>query len=303
MCMILLIIVWPPGPHLTLVKQAVYGGCTISKSLSAVFSPQKYTPAFIDSGETDCEKLWQKNHVWFLSNMAHIAYFDEETIKTFMAPLSATTFFHNIDGAQALLAVWEDRAILSFRGSQPLENAADDSGGLGFFSRFRISCFHRIQLDPHSLRFLSNDVIADLSFRKIGFNGMENVKVHSGFLGEFNKIWGSVSANINEYARNIPVWVTGHSLGGALATLAGMSYAFENVITFGEPRVGYHIDKTFKAKNHIRYVNGDDPVTKVPPELLFGYDHHGEVARIEDKDGQTDFRYDHSIVYYSKNLS
>ncbi|MFQ5354978.1 MAG: lipase family protein [Mariprofundaceae bacterium] len=275
----------------------------MSRSLSAVFSPQKYKPALMDCGETDCEELWQKNHVWFLSNMAHIAYFEEEKIKTFMDPLGATTFFHDIDGAQAFLAVWENRAILSFRGSQPLENAAANTERLGFFSSFRISRFHGIQLDPHSLRFLSNDVLADLSFRKTGFNGMENIKVHSGFLGEFNKIWRPISENINEHVRNMPIWVTGHSLGGALATLAGMSYAFESVITFGEPRVGFHIDMAFKAKNHIRYVNGDDPVTKVPPELLFGYDHHGEVARVRNKDGRTDFRYDHSIVYYSENLS
>ena len=88
-----------------------------------------------------------------------------------------------------------------------------------------------------------------------------------------------------------------------MATLAGMRYPFEEVVTFGEPRVGSNIDIAFKAKSHKRYVNGNDPVTKVPPELFFGYDHHGEPVRIFDPGGRTDFRYDHSIVYYSENLN
>lgn len=67
--------------------------------------------------------------------------------------------------------------------------------------------------------------------------------------------------------------------------------------------VGIHIDNAFKANNHTRYVNDDDPVTKLPPELIFSYNHHGTPIHIADKDGETDFIYDHSIVYYSENIS
>ena len=101
---------------------------------------------------------------------------------------------------------------------------------------------------------------------------------------------------------NCPLCVTGHSLGGAMATLAGMLHSFEKVTTFGEPRVGIHIDKAFKSNSHIRYINGDDPVTKLPPELFYGYEHHGNPIHIADSDEETDFRYDHSIIYYSENL-
>lgn len=275
----------------------------MNKSLKAVFSPQEFSPPLIRH-QTNCEKLWETNRPWIFSNMAHIAYFNELKIKEFMDELGAKkTCFYDKGGAQGFLAVWKSKAILSFRGSQPIEEGVIEKRKLGFFGKFRITHFHKLQLDQQSLLFLSNDVLADLKFEKDPFDDMENVEVHAGFLNEINKLWKLICEDIDRHVGNIPIWVTGHSLGAAMATLAGMRYPFEGVITFGEPRVGSHIDRAFKAKTHTRYVNGDDPVTKVPPELLFGYDHHGNVERISDSDGQTDFRFDHSIVYYSENLA
>lgn len=39
-----------------------------------------------------------------------------------------------------------------------------------------------------------------------------------------------------------------------------------------------------------------------PPEWPLGYDHHGVEMRITDLGGATDFRYEHSTIYYSNNL-
>lgn len=88
-----------------------------------------------------------------------------------------------------------------------------------------------------------------------------------------------------------------------MATLAGMKYIFEAVITFGEPRVGRKINLAFQSKKHIRYVNGDDPVTKLPPKLFSYYKHHGEEIKVHDSNGESNVIYDHSIIYYSKNIS
>ena len=211
--------------------------------------------------------------------------------------------FYDKDGAQAFLAVWDDKAILSFRGSQPLEERGTRPLKLDFLRKLRITYFSELDLDSRSLLFLSNDVLADLKFKLTDFDGVKDVKVHRGFLGEIDKIWPAIYDDISRHIGVVPIWVTGHSLGGAMATLAGMRYCFEEVVTFGEPRVGIHIDQEFRAKSHTRYVNGDDPVTKVPPELLFSYDHHGNVVRVFGVNGQTDFRYDHAIVYYSENLA
>ena len=275
----------------------------MSKSFESVFSPHKFVPAIIDK-HLDFESLWKTNQDFVFSSLSHIAYFNEEKVNSFMKQLGANdTKFYDEDGAQAFLSVWDDKAILSFRGTQPIEAMGKHHHKLGFFKKFRIKYFWHLPLDPLSLIYINNDILADLKFIPTSFDGMESVNVHSGFLAEINKIWSNILINIERDIGNLPFYVTGHSLGGAMATLAGMRHTFEKVTTFGEPRVGIHINNAFKSKNHTRYVNGDDPVTKLPPELLYGYDHHGTPIHIADRNGETDFRYDHSIVYYSENLS
>ena len=93
------------------------------------------------------------------------------------------------------------------------------------------------------------------------------------------------------------LFVTGHSLGAAMAVIAGMIYSFNKIVTFGEPSVGNNLERTIEPScPHIRYVNGDDPVTKIVPESLFK--HHGKLKKIMDIEG-TDFRFDHSIINYA----
>lgn len=103
----------------------------------------------------------------------------------------------------------------------------------------------------------------------------ENAMVHSGFAEAFR----SVGAEIMEalYAgRAERVVITGHSLGGALATLCAdaledAGFDIEGVYTFGSPRVG---NRTF-ARNYnedlapltYRIVNARDPVPWLPLPL------------------------------------
>ena len=85
------------------------------------------------------------------------------------------------------------------------------------------------------------------------------------------------------------LWVTGHSLGGAMASLAAttisklgyMSPDKIKLITFGEPRVG-DADYASAVDTLIPYVyriiHAHDIVPHVPPRGLYGYIHHkGEV--------------------------
>jgi len=277
------------------------------KSFQKVIYPQKFTPTII-SEEIDFEKVWQTKKPWILSNLSHIAYFKENKITEFMDKLGASkTFFYDNKGAQAFLSIWQDKAILTFRGTQSVENKKKERVKLSFFRRVILKTFLRFPLNPFSLLSMNSDILADLKFFQTPFNKDKKVYVHSGFLEEIDKIWDSSSENnilndINQYAKNLPIWVTGHSLGGAMATLAGMKYSFEAITTFGEPRVGRNIDSVFQAKKHLRYVNGDDPVTKLPPALFSYYKHHGENKSIADEDGKTNMIYDHSIIYYTSNL-
>jgi triacylglycerol lipase len=281
----------------------------MDKSFKAVFSPQKFIPFPSVSNGTEFKHQWQTNRPWVLSNMSHAAYLDEAEVLRLMRILGATnTFAYDHDGAQAFLAVWPDKAILAFRGSQPQENQPTAkitdlleqvSSKLGF--GFDPEWFKSL-MDPNSFKLRINDVLADLKITKTPFDN--ETDVHRGFLAEIDKLWSaSILPDLENHATGIPVWFTGHSLGAAMATLVGMRYPAEEVMTFGEPRVGQNIAQAFKSKRHTRYVNGDDPVTKVPPQDSFDYEHHGVEVKIRDSDEGTDFRFDHSIIYYSENLT
>lgn len=88
-----------------------------------------------------------------------------------------------------------------------------------------------------------------------------------------------------------PVFVTGHSLGAALAGLAVGASATERLpiaglYTYGMPRVGnkYFAEK-FQAsygKRAFRIVNNNDSVTRVPPRS-FGFKHVGTVKYLDSR--------------------
>ena len=106
-----------------------------------------------------------------------------------------------------------------------------------------------LNLPAKPISWLCNDVLADLMFLRRKFAADPAVRVHRGFLREINKLWAkAIAPDLKAHTGGRPVWVTGHSLGAAMATLAGMYYPFEAVVTFGEPRVGENIDRAFKAK-------------------------------------------------------
>ena len=272
-------------------------------SLTAVFSPHKLIPKII-SKNINFDDLWRKNQALVFSSMAHIAYFDKEKAESFLKQLGATKFyFYNNAGAQAFLAVWQDKAILSFRGTQSIEPRSSNWPKLNFLRRLKLKIFYHLWLDAHSSALIYNDILANLKLKTTNFDSYDKVKVHSGFLHESNKLWPNIKKNIQQDVRDLPIWTTGHSLGGALSTIAAMRYPFEEVITFGEPRVGSQIELAFKAKNHLRFINGKDPVPSVPPEFIFDYKHHGIEKNISVKNDETDALYDHSIISYSENLA
>ncbi|MDG4813469.1 lipase family protein [Hydrogenovibrio sp. 3SP14C1] len=95
-------------------------------------------------------------------------------------------------------------------------------------------------------------------------------KIHSGFSEAFNQIAIEVQQTLNkEQFSKKPLFITGHSLGGALATIAAKKITHNGGIaacyTFGSPRAG-DIDWFTNIKTPIyRLVNAADPVTMLPP--------------------------------------
>ncbi len=99
-------------------------------------------------------------------------------------------------------------------------------------------------------------------------------KVHGGFARAADAIWPDIVASIKRWGGGRQVWLTGHSLGGAVAQLMGYNFhrvstPVAGVVTFGSPRVGgvlwrRHIRRISLEKKNERWVNNDDPVARAP---------------------------------------
>ncbi|WP_407288355.1 lipase family protein [Streptomyces sp. BP-8] len=118
--------------------------------------------------------------------------------------------------------------------------------------------------------------------------------IHYGFGEALAGIWPQVRAAVDEFRdNNQTVWFTGHSLGGALAMLAGARLHFEEphvtatgVYTFGQPRTCDRLlSQAFSAAftdRMYRFVNNNDIVPQLPPEPAF---HHVSALRYIDSQG------------------
>jgi triacylglycerol lipase len=105
--------------------------------------------------------------------------------------------------------------------------------------------------------------------------------VHGGFYDALKAVWGAVLPGARrilperlQARRNRTVWITGHSLGGALAELCAAQAALvetipvQGVYTFGQPRVGNNafakaLNDALGSRIH-RIVNDRDIVPRVP---------------------------------------
>jgi len=141
----------------------------------------------------------------------------------------------------------------------------------------------------------------------------DDVWVHGGFYKQLhdNDVYKNIVQHIKtqlETHLDYTIYVTGHSLGAALATLFGylLSHEIENnitVVSFASPRVGNPgWKKSFESKSnltHYRITNCRDVITAFP---LYNYKHVGNNIRLfEDNhsifmDYNDDSFYDYTIL-------
>lgn len=139
----------------------------------------------------------------------------------------------------------------------------------------------------------------DVGTEQTGFG-----KFHSGFLGSFNDVWPALRSKYEALRkvdlqqvdaggsqRSRPLFLTGHSLGGAMATVAAahlldLDWPFISVYTFGQPRAVHRdtrISFDIMAKERFfRFQNNCDIVSRIPARVR-GYSHVGKCIYISEE--------------------
>lgn len=155
------------------------------------------------------------------------------------------------DETEALVANTSKFVVVAFRGTTSREDARTDL----------------------QARFNMSD--AEVDGRKF------KVSVHSGFYHAFQRVQARIEELLANTDKEKPIYLTGHSLGGALALVASAALAsslgdrIAAVYTFGAPRVGKRDFAEAVKAPHYRVINMGDIVPLVPPTWLRGYAHTG----------------------------
>jgi triacylglycerol lipase len=214
--------------------------------------------AFFDSvGEHPLQPLdaaLNLRTAWWMADAALLAYSTPTAIDaafTTGGMVADVTHFNGVHTTEAYVASLPDAIVLAFRGTQ-----LDDfwSSVLDFLIDAKL--------------FPVPDASGHL--------------VHAGFQVALDEVWTAVEQHLRrEQARRPrPLWVTGHSLGAALATLAAnrlsaeASLRLQGGYTFGSPRVGETRFGQAIGVPLYRFRNDSDLVPLLPLGLLFRHVGH-----------------------------
>ncbi|KAF3770910.1 alpha/beta-hydrolase [Cryphonectria parasitica EP155] len=124
--------------------------------------------------------------------------------------------------------------------------------------------------------------IADFDFIEVAYSDCTGCYVHDGFYESWKEIQtyavGYVEAAYETYP-DYTLVITGHSLGAAVATLAGVQFRIDgypcDIYTVGSPRIGNLAWAEFVTAQdgaEYRATHYDDPVPRLPP-IVLGYYH------------------------------
>jgi hypothetical protein len=111
------------------------------------------------------------------------------------------------------------------------------------------------------------DVLTDMKAWLVpAEHGLDKGRVHKGFLDAHNKVQHGIQNTLKEYD-HLPLYIAGHSLGGALAVLAARFSTHSNVAatyTYGCPRVADDKFYEYIRTPIYRIVNAADGVARMP---------------------------------------
>src|SRR5262245_56380703 len=220
----------------------------------------------------------------FLAVAAGLAYKPEaEGAEAFKSQLGLDARLFSVGNTQAYVAANDDHIVVAFRGT---ESPAKIEG----LKDWLLTDAANMLIQP------AGDLGTDFAAAGVG------ARWHEGFMKAVGSIWDPVLEAVQAERKKSdrPVWITGHSLGGALALLAAWRFKrkvvpIHQIYTFGAPMVGNAetasaIDRELPERL-FRYVNDQDPVPRLPTlsllansyrhpqkEILLGVAAAGEAA-------------------------
>lgn len=200
-------------------------------------------------------------NVLLLGEACSLAYLDEPRAAAgFRDSLGLEARLVAVDNTQVYVAQGPEVVLVAFRGSECPTS-------LDGFKDWLLTNANNYLILPEGR------IGTDFAAAGVG------ARFHRGFMAALDMIWPPLFAAVDEEIRRAerPIWVTGHSLGGALALLAAWRFernflAVDRVVTFGAPMIGNDaaasaFEKRFGPKVS-RYVNLEDPVPLLPSVSL-----------------------------------
>jgi hypothetical protein len=226
----------------------------------------------------------------YLAAASDLAYYNApEGPQKFKADLGLDATLFSVGNTQAYVATDDRHIVVAFRGTE----APTSLEGLKDW----------LLTDADNYLILPEGQIGtDFAAAGVG------ARFHRGFMKALADIWDAVCAAVQAelQKKERPLWVTGHSLGGALALLAAWRFLRKTldvyrVYTFGAPMVGNDaavkaFDRELEGKV-FRFVHGPDIVPRLPTISLvdnaYGHCLHevhvGVVAAAEVSESANDF--------------
>jgi predicted lipase len=208
-------------------------------------------PALIEDAKGD------SRNAQFLALASDLAYLpQDEGAQAFRTQLGLEARLISVGNTQVYVATNDDHIVVAFRGTE----SPTTIDGL---KDWLLTDAANLLIQPQG------DIGTDFAAAGVA------ARWHDGFIKALSSVWDplleAVTAERKKSDR--PIWITGHSLGGALALLAAWRFKrkfvpIHQIYTFGAPMVGNvetseAIDRELPDRI-FRYVNDEDPVPKLP---------------------------------------
>lgn len=141
--------------------------------------------------------------------------------------------------------------------------------------------------------------MTNIVYYRVQYADVPNTQVHSGFYTAYNAVANRIINALQPLLSAHPsakLMITGHSLGGALATFAALDIKKRinpsnqlNFYTFGSPRTGNqaftdYVMQQFPNGLYKRVTHYTDVVVQVPPRQM-GFNHAGNEIWYYNSDG------------------